>query len=103
MAVALPIEPGGDVVDSADDMDVVSHWQQRSQTRRQFEIGPRSLWNPVALRNAISVEPDEEPGFDRLDAPGLTRSGVSRTVEIEHRGERRKSDPYQRSSNANSS
>src|SRR5690242_7845393 len=101
MSIPLAIESGSNVVDPANDMNVLSHRQQRSQARRHLVIRARRLGNPVPFRNAVSVEPDQEARFDRISGAGfLTWGSVRRAVEVKHRGERRQSHPYQRASKA---
>ena len=99
VAVALSVEPRGHVVDAADDMNIVPHRLQRRETRRQLEVRAGGLGNPIAFGNSVAVEPDQEARFDGFAAL-LGRRRIRGAVEVEHRSERRKPDPYQRSASA---
>ena len=67
VAVALPVEPRRDVVDAAEHVHVVAHAAERRQTRGQLEVLAGLARNPIALRNAVAVPPDEEPLVDARD------------------------------------
>ena len=88
--------PGTDgrrVVQAAEDVDVVAERRERREAGRDVEIRAGLRRDPVALRDAVAVEPEDEAALDRLlnvlaAAPG----GVRRAVRIEHAHERRQSD-----------
>jgi hypothetical protein len=72
---------------------MVAHRLERRQARCQLVVGAGFGRNPISLGNAVSVEPDEESRFDRRNGRVLCGCGVGCAVRVEHRRERRESDP----------
>jgi hypothetical protein len=73
----------GRIVQAADDVDVVAKAGQGGEARRQVVVCAGAVGNPVALGDAVAVEPEDEP------AVGPNRSGgVGRAVGVEHRHQR---------------
>jgi len=74
MAVAFAGSCG--VVDSAEDVNVFAPGSERREARRDFVIGAFFGGNPVALRNAVAVEPKDKACFDRLFRRGFRSAAV---------------------------
>src|SRR5262249_7952194 len=89
MAVSLSVQSGGNIVDPADHVRVVFDRKQRREAGRQFVLGTCGLGNPIALRNTIPVEPDQESLFDGLRSAAV--GGEGRPIEEEQGGEGGKS------------
>src|SRR5688572_21425173 len=74
-------------------MDVVAKGRQRGQARSEAEIGARGGRNPVALRNAVAVEPEDKAALDRAGHAVLRGFGrVGRAGGIEHADQGRQSN-----------
>src|SRR5262245_22698225 len=91
MSVARAGSCGGGVVQSTDDVNVAPEGGQRRKAGRHSIVRSGFGGNPISLRNAVAVEPQEEAGFD---GPFALASGacVGRAARVEHRDERRQSD-----------
>src|SRR5437867_5102068 len=64
MSVTWSGQPGGGVVQPANDMDVIPERRQRRETGSERIAGADLCWNPVPLGNAVTIKPQQEPRFD---------------------------------------
>src|SRR5438105_4605265 len=89
MIVARSWKTRGRIIQAGDDMDISSELRQRGEARRQFVIRTGRGGDPIALGNAVAVEPEEETCFRvcGLNA-AFDLSGVQRAVGIKHGLER---------------
>src|SRR5688572_31126279 len=91
MAIAWSRRGGGGVIEAAKHVDVVAKLRQRSEARRHAVLAPFFGRNPIPLRNAVAIKPEDEARLDGLlgDFPG-TGAGcsVGRAVRVEHRDQR---------------
>src|SRR5688572_22466697 len=95
MAVAGTWRSGSGIVESADHVYVVAVWEKRREAWRNRVILARLGRDPITLRNAVAVEPEEESALDGLldHLAGGSCSGCIRCApRVEHRDQRRQSD-----------
>jgi hypothetical protein len=76
------------VVDAADDVDVVAHRRERREARRQLVVRADLARDPVALGNAVAVEPEDEPRLERRAAPAVAAYAVPFELNIAASGGR---------------
>src|SRR5437870_8440099 len=86
MIVAGARFAGGGIVEAADDVYVFAEGRQRGQAWSERVFGAGLRGNPVALRDAVAVKPEDEAGRNRRVR------GVGGAVAVEHRFERRQAD-----------
>jgi len=94
--VSLSIQPRRDIVNSAEDVNVVLHRQHRREAGREVEIRACHFRNPVTLGDAVAVEPYDEARRDRRVALVPAHRGEGCAVEVEHCRKRRQSNPDER-------
>jgi len=88
VAVSRPGQASRRIIDSTDDVDVLTVTCQRLQAGGQFVVGTVLARDPVLLDDPVAVEPQYESGVDRLGGDaGPSRVGCP--ARIKHRLERR--------------
>ena len=87
MAVAGSRQSRRGIVESAEDVNIVAKLCQGRQAGRQMKIAAGLFGNPITLRDAVAVEPQDEAVFDRRGS-GI-RSRVGGSSGVEHRNQRR--------------